>query len=192
MNRQNTTGWYPSLRRLPTMRTALTSLRSLAPRSWSARSAKRRSCRDTVSPLTAPGITSTASSVSSRSSSVRRPISSTRATVSASAVTARVRIVAAAAAGLDAMVRSNPSADHQRIPMSMLGLVGAGTNRLAGVGQHVVEQAPVFAGQHVGVFSVAPLGEAGFGIQVSGYVVPSSLYQVAGEPVTMTPGYGRR
>ena len=52
--------------------------------------------------------------MSSRSSTVARPISSASSADALSEVVALVRIVAAAAAGLEARARSSPSADHQR------------------------------------------------------------------------------
>ena len=119
MNRQNTMGQNPSSSISDTIPTRPASLASAPPLSPSARWAKSRNRRLTAPaaasvPVSAPGTTSAPSSGSSRSRTLDRPISSTSSAVSAPAVTARVRMVAAAAAGLDARARSSPRADHHR------------------------------------------------------------------------------
>jgi len=122
MKRQNIIGWYPSLSRPLIRSTALFNFSSFSPNKSSAARAisnKRRRFRCPSSsspPGSEPGVTSEPSADSSTiiSRIVRRPISSASSGFSASAGAARLRKVAAAAAGLEASERNNAKADHQR------------------------------------------------------------------------------
>ena len=120
MNRQKTIGRKPSARSVATIVLAVWSLLSFLPcnaSAWRAISNRRRRWRvssPSCCPESAPGVMSTASTAasSSRSRTVRRPRSSASSGVSVSTVAARVRSVAAAAAGLEARARNNARADH--------------------------------------------------------------------------------
>ncbi len=122
MKRQKRMGLYPSRSSSLTSLTALMSLASPSPfRPSAVRAISRRRRRLTApsfsgSSASLPGITSmpSADSSSIRSSTVRRPMASASSGDPASAVEARLRRVAAAAAGLLASDRSKARADHQR------------------------------------------------------------------------------
>ena len=130
----------------------------------------------------APGVTSMASAAvsSRRSRTVRRPRSSASSTVSVSSVAARVRSVAAAAAGLEARARSKA---RGRPPLDALPVARfAGfADSLARVFQHSRKETPVIVVQLVAFFGLFAIRKRSFGLEKVADVCAAPLYQMRGQ-----------
>ena len=135
-------------------------------------------------PGSAPGATSipSADSSSTRSRIVRRPISSRPSRffrVFDIRSAARLRRVAAAAAGLEASERSRASADHQRTRCRKLFRDRSVIqHRFAGIIQHPLEQALIFRRELVGGFAFFPLRERGIRLHIMADICPAALDEV--------------
>ena len=190
-----------SRHQLPDQLGALNELASASPHSASARWAKRRKARRRASLFCLRLVRVLSSDLRAvddveplrprlRHPGRARPAGRSRPPprrVVASPEDARVRIVVAAAAGLDAIARSKESADHQRTRWRRRSPPAGSCTRFSGERKHLVEQLQVLRRKPVGLLPVSPLGKAGVVAQVVADVRPPSLDKMCGQALSIPP-----